>query len=59
MYLKGTIGAKTKNGFFFFFLLSREWILNDSRTFDKEGYVGEGVGDGENIILWKMKGVLA
>lgn len=41
----------------FFFLLSREWILNDNRTFDKEGYVGEGVGDGgEHYLVENERG---
>lgn len=39
MYQKGRRAAKPEIGFWL--LLSGEWILNDGRTFDKEGYVVE------------------
>lgn len=47
--LEGVRAAKPKIGFWL--LLSGEWILNDGRTIDKEGYRG-------NMMLGRMKEIL-
>lgn len=44
--LEGARAAKPKIGFWW--LLSGEWILNDGRTIDKEGYGG-------NMMLGRVK----